>query len=107
MRYQQICTPCIVGRTVLLIGIGEWCHRAAAGKAGVQVVGVRRSGKPLPDVDRMATAGELPAVRPEADIVVLALSLTPQTRNLLDRRRIGLMKRGGGFLTSSPGGNRR
>ena len=46
----------------------------------------------------MLTVGELDSALPLADFVVLATPLTPETRNLLDRRRIGLMKSGAGFF---------
>ena len=46
----------------------------------------------------MVAVGDLDTVLPEADFVVLAAPLTLETRNLLDRRRIGLMKPGAGFF---------
>jgi phosphoglycerate dehydrogenase-like enzyme len=105
--WEQIFTPCIAGKTVLVIGVGEMgAAVAGAAKAlGLRVIGMRRNGAPHPAVDRMASLAELDVVLPEADFVVNATPLTPETRNLLDRRRIGLMRRGAGFLNIGRAGS--
>jgi phosphoglycerate dehydrogenase-like enzyme len=106
-RWEQIFTPCIAGKTVLVIGVGEMgaAVAAAAQSLGLRVIGVRRSGAPHPAVDRMASLAALDVMLPEADFVVNAVPLTPETRNLLDRRRIGLMRRGAGFLNIGRAGS--
>jgi phosphoglycerate dehydrogenase-like enzyme len=106
-RWDQIFTPRIAGKTVLVIGVGDM-GAAAAGAAkalGLRVLGVRRSGAPHPEIDRMVPVGALDSVLPEADFIVLAAPLTPETRNLLDRRRIGLMKPGAGFFNIGRAGS--
>jgi len=106
-RWEQIFTPCIAGKTVLVIGVGEMgvAVAMAAKTLGLDVVGVRRSGAPHPLIARTLPLAELDAALPEADFVVLAAPLTPETRNLLDRRRIGLIKRGAGFLNIGRAGS--
>ncbi|MEJ0068562.1 MAG: NAD(P)-dependent oxidoreductase [Pseudomonadota bacterium] len=99
-RWDQLFTPAIAGKTVLIVGVGEM-GGAAAGAAktlGLAVIGVRRGGAPHPGVDRMVATDALDTVLPSADFIVIATPLTPATRNLIDRRRIGLMKRGAGLL---------
>jgi phosphoglycerate dehydrogenase-like enzyme len=105
--WKQIFTSCIAGKAVLVIGVGEMgAAVAGAAKAlGLRVIGMRRNGAPHPAVDRMASLAELDVVLPEADFVVNATPLTPETRNLLDRRRIGLMRRGAGFLNIGRAGS--
>jgi phosphoglycerate dehydrogenase-like enzyme len=106
-RWDAIFTPVIAGKTVLVIGVGDM-GAAAAGAAkalGMRVLGARRSGAPHPDVDRMVAIGALDSVLPEADFVVLATPLTPETQNLLDRRRIGLMKPGAGLFNIGRAGS--
>jgi len=106
-RWDPIFTPRIAGKTALIIGVGDM-GAAVAGAAktlGLRVIGVRRSGSPHPDVDRMVPVGALDAVLPQADFVVLAAPLTPETQNLLDCRRIGLMKPGAGFLNVGRAGS--
>jgi phosphoglycerate dehydrogenase-like enzyme len=99
-RWQQIFSPSIAGKTVLVIGVGEMgaATARAAKTLGLSVVGVRRGGAPHPDVDRMVAIDALDTVLPAADFVVIATPLTPATRELLDRRRIGMMKPGAGLL---------
>jgi phosphoglycerate dehydrogenase-like enzyme len=106
-RWDQIFTQRIAGKTVLIIGIGDMggAVAGAAGALGLTVIGVRRSGAPHPDVDRMVAIDDLDQVLSEADFVVVAAPLTPETKNLLDRRRIALMKPGAGFLNIGRAGS--
>jgi phosphoglycerate dehydrogenase-like enzyme len=106
-RWDAIFTPRIAGKTVLVVGIGQMGGAVAnAAKAlGLRVIGARRSGAPHPDVDRMVAMGALEEVLPQADFVVLATPLTPETRMLLDRRRIGLIKKGAGFFNIGRAGS--
>lgn len=105
--WEAIFTPRIAGKTVLVIGVGDMgAAVAGAAKAlGLRVLGVRRSGAAHPDVDRMVPITALDTVLAEADFIVLATPLTPETRNLLDRRRIGLMKQGAGFFNIGRAGS--
>lgn len=106
-HWDQVFTPRIGGKTVLIVGIGDMGGAVAhaAKQLGLRVIGVRRSGIAHPDVDRMVSVAELDAVLPEADFVVLATPLTPETRHLIDRRRIGLMKPGAGFFNIGRAGS--
>jgi phosphoglycerate dehydrogenase-like enzyme len=99
-RWDPIFTPRIIGKTVLIVGVGDMgaAVAQAARALGLFVVGVRRSGAPHPDVHRMVPVAALDGVLPNADFVVLAAPLTPETENLLDRRHIELMKPGAGLL---------
>jgi phosphoglycerate dehydrogenase-like enzyme len=105
-HWDAIFTPRIAGKTVLIIGLGHMGGTvASAAKAlGLRVVGVNRSGAPHADADRVAPIGELDRVLPLADFVVLAAPLTPATLNLIDRQRIGLMKRGAGLFNIARAG---
>ncbi|HEY0182049.1 MAG TPA: D-2-hydroxyacid dehydrogenase [Rhodopila sp.] len=99
-RWQPIFTSAIAGRSLLVIGVGDIGGAAAsAGRAlRLHVTGVRRGGDAHPDVACMVAPDALDAVLPNADFVVLAAPLTPETRGMLDRRRLGLMKPGAGLL---------
>ncbi|MGH2704108.1 MAG: NAD(P)-dependent oxidoreductase [Actinomycetota bacterium] len=54
--------------------------------------GVNRSGRPAEGAAETAPVSALPDLLPEADWVVLALALTPQTRGLFDAAMLGRMK---------------
>jgi phosphoglycerate dehydrogenase-like enzyme len=106
-RWNPIFTSRIAGKTVLIVGVGDMgAAVAGAAKAlGLRVIGVRRGSRPHPDVDRMVTVSALDTVLPEADFIVLAVPLTPETTNLIDRRRIGLMKPEAGLLNIGRAGS--
>ena len=56
-----------------------------------EVVVVRRTPRPMDGADRVVTLAELDEVLPGADLVVLAVSLTPETEGLFDGRRLRLL----------------
>jgi phosphoglycerate dehydrogenase-like enzyme len=97
--WRPIFTPRIAGRRLLVVGVGDMGGAvAAAGRAlGLRVAGVRRGGAPHPEVEHMATPDALDVLLPQADLVALAVPLTPDSRGLLDRRRLALMKPGAGL----------
>lgn len=100
-RWDQIFTPLIAGKVALVIGLGDMgaAVAKAANQLGLGVIGVRRTRlTPHPDVDEIVSIDALDVMLPKADFVALTTPLTPETRNLLDRGRIGLMKSGAGFF---------
>lgn len=83
------------GHTVGIVGLGhigrETAIRAAA--LGCRVVAANRTaGDPPAGVDRLFALAKLDAMLPLCDVVTLCLGLTPQTRGLIDARRLSLMK---------------
>lgn len=71
--------------------IGEGVGRRAKG-FGAHVAGVRRNPEPHASADVIAHLADLPRLLPEADVVVLACPLTPETRGLVDAGFVGAMK---------------
>jgi phosphoglycerate dehydrogenase-like enzyme len=98
--WKQILTPPIAGRTALVIGFGDLGRAAgrAAAQLGLKVIAVTRSGKASPPAERACPVSALDEVLPLADFVLVTTPLTRETHGLLDRRRIGLLKRGAGFV---------
>ena len=96
----------IYGSTVLVLGMGdiggEFGIRCKA--LGAKVLGVRRTNAQKPDyADEVHLIDELDQLLPQADVVAVTLPGTEATRNLLDRRRIGLMKPGAVLLNVGRG----
>jgi len=83
-----------------VIGLGDLGTAAAraARQLEMRVVAVRRSGRRSRYADAVHDYSRLDTLLPEADVVVLAVPLTLQTRNLLNRERIALMKPGAGVI---------
>jgi phosphoglycerate dehydrogenase-like enzyme len=79
----------LFGKTVLILGVGgTGGHLARTCRVGLgmRVLGMARTRRDDPHVDRYVEPGELHAALGEADFVVLCLALTPQTRGIIDAR---------------------
>ncbi|WP_149537700.1 D-2-hydroxyacid dehydrogenase [Siccirubricoccus phaeus] len=99
-RWGQIFTPSIAGKTLLVVGLGDMGGAAAkAGKKlGMKVLGMRRNPKPHRYADAMLPLKSLKKGLAEADIVLVATPLTPETRYLIDAEAIAAMKPGAGLV---------
>ncbi|MBL8863240.1 MAG: D-2-hydroxyacid dehydrogenase [Planctomycetes bacterium] len=85
------------GKTLLVVGLGgigtEIARRGHG--FGLRVLATRRGDEPGPEfVERVAKPSELLALLPEADVVALAVPLTPETEGLIDARALAAMKPG-------------
>ncbi len=97
----------IDGARALVVGLGdiggEFAKRLHA--LGAHTAGIRRVGKEKPEyLDELYDPTSLDLLLPEADIVALCLPNTPQTIGLMNRERIGLMKKGAYLLNVGRGG---
>jgi phosphoglycerate dehydrogenase-like enzyme len=98
-----------IGLTGLTLGIVGYGHigRAIAERArpfGLTVIGLRRGPSP-PDgrADEILGIDDLPDVLRRADIIILALPLTEQTRGLFDRTRFQTMRTSAVFVNVGRG----
>jgi len=104
-RWRQLFSPSIAGKTALIVGLGDLGQGAAraARKMGLKVVGVSRTGRKIPQADAVHKTAALDRLLPQADYVVIAVPLTPETRHLLNRTRLDLMKPSAGVVNISRG----
>jgi phosphoglycerate dehydrogenase-like enzyme len=104
-RWRQIFTPVLAGRRAVIVGTGYLGGAAAraAGGLGMDVTGVSRSGAAHPACRRVAPFTDIDAVLPQAAFLVLACPLTPETSNLLDRRRLALLPDAAGVVNIGRG----
>jgi phosphoglycerate dehydrogenase-like enzyme len=98
--WKQILTPPMAGRTSVVVGFGDLGQGAgrAAHKLGLRVIAITRSGKPCSPADEVYPVTEIDRALPLADFLIVTTPLTPQTRGLIDRRRIGLLRKGCGVV---------
>jgi phosphoglycerate dehydrogenase-like enzyme len=93
--WQHRETERVGGQTVLVVGaggIGRAIGRLARG-AGMRVAGVARTARSSdPDLGHVGALPELETLLAEADYVVIALPLTPETRGMVGAAAIGHMK---------------
>jgi phosphoglycerate dehydrogenase-like enzyme len=98
--WQPIFTPSIAGKTLLVVGLGDMGGAAAksAKRLGMRVLGMRRNPRPHRYADAMLPLRQLHKGLAQADFVLVAAPLTPDTRHLIDTRAIATMKTGAGLI---------
>lgn len=105
-RWAQLFSTPVTGKTLAVIGVGHMGGAAAkrARALGLRVIGVRRSGRPRAYVDEMYGPEELDRILPRADFVLVTAPLTTETRNLVGRAQLDLMKPGAGLINMARAG---
>jgi phosphoglycerate dehydrogenase-like enzyme len=101
----------LYGKKLVIVGLGDvGLQIAKRGKAfGLKITGVSRTGGELKNpeygqyLDEVVSVRELDRVLGEADVVVDALPLTPETMNLFSGERFSAMKTGAIFLNVGRG----
>ncbi len=97
----------LAGKTLLLLGTGSIGARTAklAHAFEMRVVGVRRNpGKSVEHIDEMVALADLHSALPSADIVVLTLPLTQDTRHIVSERELRTMKKTAYLVNIGRGG---
>lgn len=94
------------GKTMLVVGLGgigsEIAQRAHG--FGMRVIGTRRSDSPSAEyIERVGKPSDLLAMLPEADVVALAVPLTPETQNLMNAEAFEVMKPGAFLINIARG----
>ena len=84
----------LFGKTVVIVGCGdvgiECAKRFRA--FGCTVIGVNRTVRKNEVCDRIVPLSDIETVLPEADLVVLTVALTEETRHLVNAERLKLLK---------------
>jgi phosphoglycerate dehydrogenase-like enzyme len=104
-RWEQLFSPDITGKTAVVVGLGDLGEAAAraAKKLRLTVIGVRRSLQKNRYADRIVTFKQLDRVLPQADFVVMAVPLTADTRQLLNAKRLKLLRPTAGVINIARG----
>ena len=98
--YDSLYASPIKDKTVVILGTGSLGGAIARQikTLGVNVIGINRSGREVEACDQVVTTADIDQVLPQADYLVAATPDTPETRGLLDERRLSLMKPTAGIL---------
>lgn len=94
------------GKTMFVVGLGgigsEIAQRAHG--FGMRVIGTRRSDSPSADfIEKVGKPKDLLPMLAEADVVALAVPLTPETKHLLDTKAFAVMKEGSYLINIARG----
>jgi len=93
------------GRTLTLVGIGDIGREIArvARAVGMHVVGISRTGRRVPHVDRVYRVAHLRRALSAGDFIVVVLPLTRATRGILDGAALAAMRPGAWLLNIGRG----
>lgn len=86
--------PELNGKQVLILGcgaVGQACARRFAAM-GCAVTGIARTPRPIPGFDSVHTLAALSSLLPLADVVILALPASPDTKQLFNAETFAKMK---------------
>jgi phosphoglycerate dehydrogenase-like enzyme len=99
-RWEQIFTPSIEGKRLAIVGLGDMGRAAlaAARTLRLRVTGVRRSLRPVAGVERIYPPEKLEVALKDADFLVIAAPLTPQSANLVGRKALSALRTGAGVI---------
>lgn len=98
-------TDTLADAAALVVGTGPIGREIAQllRAVGMSVTLVGRTARSDPDFGTVHASGDLPALASEADYVVAAVPLTPQTTGLFDRRLFRAMRRTARFVNVGRG----
>src|SRR5436190_7267020 len=84
----------LTGKTLGILGLGVIGQRVAhiAAVLGMRVIGTKRRPAPMANVAAVLPPERTPEVLAQADFLVLLLPATPETDNLINAERLGMMK---------------
>jgi len=102
-RWQEVFNTGVEGKTLLIIGVGHIGTGVAAWAkhAGMRVLGIRRTGKPRRNVDKMHKPGDLRALLPIADFVLMSAPHTDASHHMIAAEELAIMKPGAGLVNYS------
>ena len=94
--WEPVFSVPIAGKTCVVIGYGDLGQAAAraAKKLGLTVIAVTRTGQGT----GVIPVSRIDEVLPQADFVIVTTPLTPETRNLMNRSRLALLRPEAGLV---------
>jgi phosphoglycerate dehydrogenase-like enzyme len=93
-RWEPVTTTLLRGKTLGVVGIGSIGRViAGVGRAfGMRVLGLSRTGRRVPEADRVYRRPDFHAFLAASDYVVLVAPLTPETRGMLGEPELHAMR---------------
>ena len=84
----------IAGKTVVLVGTGTLGVSMAklVAPLGVNIIGVNKRGRMTEGCSKVISVDKIDTVLPDADFLYLAVPETPETKNLISKERLNMLK---------------
>ena len=84
----------VKGKTVVLVGTGTLGSSMAklVAPLGANIIGVNKRGRMVEGCSKVITIDKIDSVLPDADFLYLAVPGTPETKNLISRERLDVLK---------------
>ena len=93
-KFVSLFSNPIAGKTVVLVGTGTLGSSMAklVAPLGANVIGVNKRGQMVEGCSKVITIDKIDSVLPGTDFLYLALPETPETKNLINRKRLDMLK---------------
>ena len=93
-KFVSLFSTPIAGKTIVVVGTGNLGGATIRLLAplGPKIIGVNRKGGDVDGCSKVITVDKIDSILPEADILYLAMPETPETKNLISRKRLDLLK---------------
>ena len=93
-RFVSLLGKPIEGRKVVVVGTGSLGGSMIKhiSKLGAEVIGVNRKGKGVEGCSKVITIDKIDTVLSDADFLYLAVPETPETKNLISKERLNILK---------------
>ena len=93
-KFVSLFSNPIAGKTVVVLGTGALGGSMIKllSPLDVKIIGVNKKGGDVKGCSKVVTTDKIDNVLPDADFVYLALPETPETKNLINRDRLNLLK---------------
>ena len=84
----------IAGKTVVVVGTGTLGASMAklVAPLGVNIIGVNKRGRITEGCSKVISIDKIDTVLPDADFLYLAVPETPETKNLISKERLNMLK---------------
>ena len=93
-KFVSLFSNPIAGKTVVVVGTGSLGSSMAKhiNSLGANVIGVNKRGKKAEGCNKIITIDKIDSVLPNADFLYLAVPETPETKNLITKERLDMLK---------------
>ena len=99
-KFKSLFSTPIAGKTIVVVGTGSLGGSMIKLLAplGPNIIAVNKTGKQVEGSSKVVKIEEINKILPQADILYLALPETPETKGLINAKRLDLLKKSCGIV---------